>query len=297
MVNISVCIPTYEQPDNLRKSLTSLVNQTYKNFEVIITDDSKSTNVKQVAELFQANLNIIYIKNSSTKGSPENWNECMRHARGKYIKILHHDDFLSDESSLESYLNTLENDINAAICFSSSRHVDNTGNYLSSHTLEESKLKKIYKDPTYLINGNVIGSPSACFFRKDIDIFFDGRMKWLVDIDFYITVLKKYKFTYTTDELICVNLGEESRLTYQCQDDYIINRYEHGIILGKLKNRRIPLYLYLYLIKFFYKFKVRKIIDIKEYFPSKYILDLYALIFISKLMNAVFKIKKIVSKY
>ena len=54
----SVVIPTYNRAVLLKRALESLVNQTYKNFEVIICDDGSTDNTKEVVDSFNGKLNI-----------------------------------------------------------------------------------------------------------------------------------------------------------------------------------------------------------------------------------------------
>ena len=46
--------------------------------------------------------------------------------------------------------------------------------------------------PEVLLAANRIGPPSVVIFKKDLNVLFDSRMRWLVDIDFYIRYLKKH---------------------------------------------------------------------------------------------------------
>ena len=99
MKKVSICIPAYEQPYNLDKCLKSILKQTFKDYEVIITDDSKESNLFDIVEKYIEDMDIKYIKNTLSKGSPENWNKAISLATGKYIKILHHDDSFKNNNS------------------------------------------------------------------------------------------------------------------------------------------------------------------------------------------------------
>lgn len=256
MPKVSICIPTYEQPENLKKCLESIELQSFKDFEVIITDDSKSDNLISIVNAFKNKINIKYYKNSPTKGSPENWNESLKYAQGKYIKILHHDDYFREADSLEQFVKLLEENSGAKVAFCSSYHVDNRGRHVSSHILTQSNMKIVREDAKKLYLGNVIGAPSVMMYHKDLKKYFDKRMKWLVDIDFYIQLLKDNSFVYTSRELIAINVGEEQRVTKECENNARINIYEHMVLLEKLQFSVLPLRYKFYFIKLFLKFKV-----------------------------------------
>src|SRR5215469_11343388 len=93
---VSICIPAFQQPTCLRRALDSVFFQTFKDYEVIISDDSTDNSVENVVrEYNRERAGVKYHKNAVTKGSPENWNAAIELATGEYIKILHHDDCFS----------------------------------------------------------------------------------------------------------------------------------------------------------------------------------------------------------
>lgn len=289
MPKVSICIPAYEQPKNLEKCLESISIQNFKDFEVIVTDDSKSDELIPIIDYFRNNMNIKYYRNSPSKGSPENWNESIRYAKGKYIKILHHDDYFFKSDSLEKMVNLLENNPQNKILFCSSLHVDSSYNYYSSHILTEDNMNKIKNEPQILFLGNLIGAPSIMMYHRDIEIYFDKRMKWLVDLDFYIRILKDVNFVYTQDELVCINIGEENRVTYQCENDKYINIYEHILLLEKLEFKIIPLKYKVYLIKLFLKFNIK---TLNEFKYERYLKELKIILLIVNILNPIYHMYK-----
>ena len=89
---ISICIPAYKRADYLDRLLKSIAVQSFKNFEVIITDDSPDESLLLLTQLYKKQLPIYYKRNLEALGTPENWNEGIRLARGQWIKIMHDDD-------------------------------------------------------------------------------------------------------------------------------------------------------------------------------------------------------------
>src|SRR4051812_42190862 len=93
---ISICIPAYKRVAYLQQLLESIAAQTFKDFEVIVTDDSNDDSVRRLADGFSDKLKIKYFKNEVPLGSPGNWNAAVQHATGKWIKIMHDDDWFSE---------------------------------------------------------------------------------------------------------------------------------------------------------------------------------------------------------
>ena len=60
---VSICIPAYKRTVFLRRLLQSIEMQTFKDFEVIVSDDSDDDSVFQLVNEFSKNINILYFKN------------------------------------------------------------------------------------------------------------------------------------------------------------------------------------------------------------------------------------------
>ena len=235
MAKISICIPAYKQPECLRRALESVLTQTYKNFEVIITDDSPDDAVGKVAAEFGQHVNLKYYKNKTRKGPPENWNEAVRLASGEYIKILHHDDWFSDDNSLAEFVDVLDQNPMADFAFCPSLNCGADGKMRYVNTASETQIKMLHADPSVLFQGNFIGAPSATIYRRQVDQEFDPRLKWLVDIYFYIRMLSnKREFVYIRRPLVCVSLESSGKVTDECFGNKRVEVFEYLYIYTKL---------------------------------------------------------------
>lgn len=228
---VSICIPTYNQTKYLRKVLDSVFEQTFTDYEVIVSDDSTTSDVKELIDEYIAQgKEIRYFHHSPALGSPENWNFAMNQAQGEYIKILHHDDWFSKKESLYKFVNLLKD--GSVFGFSNSIvEFENNKKYI--HDCLELDLNKFIKKPEKLFLGNLIGSPSAVIFKKDINIRFDKNLIWIVDIDFYYRLLKKNNNISYTQECLIVTFGPEERITSQCFNNKTIEISEYFYVLNK----------------------------------------------------------------
>lgn len=105
---ISVLVPVYNTEEkHLRECIESILNQTFKDFELIILNDSSSNNAEEVIKSYD-DKRILYYKNEKTKGITKSRNKLLSLARGKYIAIQDHDD-ISFPDRLEKEYNYLEN--------------------------------------------------------------------------------------------------------------------------------------------------------------------------------------------
>ena len=86
----SVIIPVYNRPQEVREVLSSLVNQQFKDFEIIIVEDGSSVKCEAVVDLFRDQLKIsYYYKPNSGPGPSRNFG--FKHAKGKYFVVFDSD--------------------------------------------------------------------------------------------------------------------------------------------------------------------------------------------------------------
>lgn len=89
---ISICIPTYNRSDLLRKTLVSVSKQTAKPYEVMVIDNCSEDDTEAVVKSFRG---ILYYRNDYNLGVAGNWNRCIKLASGDFLNILHSDDLIS----------------------------------------------------------------------------------------------------------------------------------------------------------------------------------------------------------
>src|SRR6056297_3323741 len=92
---VSICIPTFNGQEYIEQALRSAINQTYKNIEIVISDDDSSDSTLQIVKRVKDSTTVPLkiIKHTPTSiGS--NWNNCIKESSGKYIKLLLQDDIL-----------------------------------------------------------------------------------------------------------------------------------------------------------------------------------------------------------
>ncbi len=206
-VLISICIPAYKNAAFLSRLLDSIAHQTFKDFEVIISDDSPDNELETIIEFYKRYFPIVYHKNTVALGSPANWNNAIQLAKGKWIKLMHNDDWFAHTRSLEIFAAyTMQSNVKDFI-------------FSAHHLYENDKMKSIEKvsfiienqlrkNPLILFRKNYIGHPSTILIKNNRDIWYDENIKWVVDFEFYIRALKKTDFIYINQPLINIGLGE-----------------------------------------------------------------------------------------
>lgn len=228
---ISICIPAYRRIDYLKRLLSSIEIQNFKNYEVIISDDSNDNSVENLLKEFKGKLEVKYFKNEKALGTPANWNHAISKATGQWIKLMHDDDWFFNEYSLEKFASATK--YGHPFIFSAySNKVELTNN--TEMMFFNEKLKtSILKNPLLLLAKNIIGPPSVTLFHNSIKDKYDEGLKWRVDIEYYIrNISKGVDFAYLNEPLINVGVSE-SQVTNSCLNVPSVEIPEMYILLSK----------------------------------------------------------------
>ncbi len=107
MPTVSICIPTFKRPDLLKVAIESCLAQTFKDFEVVISDDSPDTRTEEMVRSLSASQKIRYVHNVPGLGQARNVNQLFNSAQGEFLLLLHDDDFLTS-IALETLVEPLQ---------------------------------------------------------------------------------------------------------------------------------------------------------------------------------------------
>ena len=127
--NISICLLSYNHDHLLSKTISSILRQTYQDFELIISDDCSTDNSWNIILDFAALDNKVKpVKPKQNLGMAANANFGFSFARGKYVALLCHDDIVS-KNLLMKWLNIIEKDKTIGFVFNNY----STGNNIGIH--------------------------------------------------------------------------------------------------------------------------------------------------------------------
>jgi glycosyltransferase involved in cell wall biosynthesis len=91
----SVCIPTYNRSNLLVRTVKSVLNQSYENYEIVISDNCSTDDTEMIVKSnFADNPKICYYRNNQNIGMVPNWRNCLEKAKGDYYLMLSDDDYL-----------------------------------------------------------------------------------------------------------------------------------------------------------------------------------------------------------
>jgi glycosyltransferase involved in cell wall biosynthesis len=116
---VTIGIPTYQRPELLRRALHSVVQQSYQNHEIIVSDnDSSENNIENIISDFRKiNPRITYIKHKPTLGAINNFFYCLEKADGDFFMWLADDDEITDNNYIQELVNIHIANSNVATAF------------------------------------------------------------------------------------------------------------------------------------------------------------------------------------
>ena len=192
MPEISVVIPAYNVDKVLcKKAVDSILNQTFRDFEVLVVDDT-ATDESGFYKSFKDDR-LKYIRNNSRLGLAESRNKGMALAQGRYIAFMDTDDY-SYPHRLQKQYDFMEQHPEVDILGAQFRQHDK----IIHHPLSNADIKFYL-----LMSGSAIGMPTA-FVRKASMDRLSARFPDTIieDYDFWLSLVKKATFANHPEVLV-----------------------------------------------------------------------------------------------
>jgi glycosyltransferase involved in cell wall biosynthesis len=181
---ISIIVPVYKMKGTysqkfLVEFLSHLCFQSFKDFQIVIPDQSEDNDLKEICDAFSYVLNIKHVRNTGTlKTAAANVNFGIKHADGKYIKLLYVDDFFVDQNALLNIKNAFEANpdknwlISGFVCCNEDR----------THFFNP---RTPWYGNKYPNGDNTTGNPSTYSVRKENVLEMDENLLWIVDGEYF----------------------------------------------------------------------------------------------------------------
>jgi glycosyltransferase involved in cell wall biosynthesis len=130
---VSIGMPVYNGGAFLEEALRSVVNQKFRDFEVILSDNGSTDDTRSIAEAFAArDSRITYVRQPRNRGAARNFNLVYEQARGPYFKWANHDDVLAP-GYLDACVAALDAEPDALVCQSLLEYIDAQGSNLGGY--------------------------------------------------------------------------------------------------------------------------------------------------------------------
>jgi len=213
---VSVLIPTYNYARYLPEAIESVLEQDFRDFELLISDDCSTDNSAEVIARYAARDGRIRFQiHPKNLGMVENWNWCLSQARGEYIKFIFGDDKLLSPSAIGKMAALMESDPAISLVSTASKVIDarstaiETRNNFHPGICDGKKvIMRCLESPA-----NLVGEPTLVMFRKEQAARgFDARYRQLADLEMWFHLLDNGKFAHLGEPL-CAFRRHDSQQT------------------------------------------------------------------------------------
>lgn len=210
MEKVSIVLPTYNRAYCIKRSIDSILRQTYTNFELLVIDDCSTDDTEElVGQIAEKDGRVHYCKQPCNRGVAVARNEGIRRAQCAYIAFQDSDDAWKTDK-LEKQMRVLEGrpDIGLVYCVLEGRKKDGTLIHIPDDSMEKGGLQgDIYR---LLLQGNVIDAPTAVVRRECLEQsgLFDEELICLEDWELFLRIAKSWKIGYVDEALLFSDIHE-----------------------------------------------------------------------------------------
>jgi len=222
-ITVSVIIPTYNRAHLISRVIQSVLDQTYRDFEMIVVDDGSTDNTAEIVNGFN-DSRIRYIRHDKNRGAAAARNTGIKAAIGSYIAFQDSDDEWLP-TKLEKQLMAFSNaSSKVGVIYSGLWRIEKNNKIYIGYPYKKGKEGDLYHNHTILKN-NFVYVPSMvvkkeCFFKVGM---FDEYLVTAEDMELMFRISKYYHFKYIEEPLVCIHDISDS---LSKQKDININSFQ-----------------------------------------------------------------------
>lgn len=210
----SVIIPTFNRYEILQNAISSVINQTFENFELVIVDNGSTDNTSDLINKFSDSRIIYkYIDPSGSPAKPRN--EGIKISKGRWICFLDSDDFWY-ETKLSIVYENIQKNLDFDV-FYHNEHLVNK--FANNRKIVLEHTKKIQKDfyRHLLEEGNTLSTSAVIInnkFLRNLNVFFneDDKFRIVEDYDFWLKLASKGAKFYPIEKELGVYIVDGNNL-------------------------------------------------------------------------------------
>lgn len=200
-IKVSVIIPTYNRCNTIRKSVESVLGQSYGNLECIVVDDCSDDGTEYIIQDI-SDGRVKYVKNSTRLGAAKSRNIGCAYATGSVVAFNDSDDIWREQKLFKQLQVLLENDAYGMVYCPFQRMEGDITRKVPRYGIPRKYLSGNMFD--FLLKGNVIGTPTmlikkTCFIEAG---GFDEDLEALEDYDLALNLSRKYEIGYVEECLV-----------------------------------------------------------------------------------------------
>ncbi len=215
---VSAIMPNYNNGKYIGEAIESVLNQTYKNLELIVVDDGSTDNSREVISQYKDDrLKLMHIPHNGFPGAVKNCG--IKVSKGEYIAFADSDDVWKNEK-LEMQVNLLQTEKDVGLVHTDYEEIDICGRLTepSPYKLIATERANRCKPSGWyfmeLIYGNFIDGPTVLVKREALEKvgLFDPELEIAEDYDLWLKIARQYKIGYV-DKILFQHRRHSSNIT------------------------------------------------------------------------------------
>ena len=214
-MDLSIIVPVYNGGKYLKKCINNILEQTYKDFELIIINDGSTDDTKAICDSLANIDDRVKFIHKKNEGVSIARNTGFEVAKGKYIGFVDCDDSIDKNMYKVMIENMQKQDTDCVICSFMSVFDDREEKNLFEDAEKKIEKNKFKEDLTLKMispinedgspNNIIMGSIWRCLFKKEIvdknNLIFDKELKYSEDLIFVLEYLEVCKSIYITNDI------------------------------------------------------------------------------------------------
>lgn len=207
---VSIILPTYNRAHSIRRSIESILRQTYPHWELLVIDDGSEDHTEEIIEeIASLDARVRYYRQPQNRGVAAARNEGIRQARYEYIAFQDSDDVWK-EDKLEKQMQVFDEQPGVGMVYCAYEGTRQDGSIVrvpDSSIATEDLQGNLYRK---LLQKNVIGGPTAVICKECLDKVgvFDETVTCLEDWELFLRLAKEYEIGYVEESLLIVDIRE-----------------------------------------------------------------------------------------
>lgn len=192
---VSIYIPSYNNEKYIAETINCIINQTYKNWELVISDDCSMDKTVQIVKSFN-DSRIRLIEQKTNLGLGGNWNSSISELKGEYVKLLCGDDLITKdclEKQVAIFLSDKFPSVSLVSCQTQLINAEGKVLFTKKFPFKSGEISsKAAINYNYIFGKNVIGEPGSGLFKRNAFEKignYDASNSYLIDLDFWFRVL------------------------------------------------------------------------------------------------------------
>lgn len=228
---VSIIMPSWNTEKYIAESIQCVIDQTYKNWELIIVDDCSSDNTDNVVQSFLGDPRIKYYKNSENMGAALTRNKALREAQGEWVAFLDSDDLWKPEKISKQVEFMKEN--RYALSYHEYEKIDEDGKQLHIFVTGPDVVTK-----KQMYHYDYIGQLTMMYSAKHFGIV---QIKDIKKNNDYAIRLKLYKKSDTKAYLLKENLAMYRVRKKSISHDKLLKKLKSHYDLFRICDEKSPL--------------------------------------------------------